>query len=195
MKKAMKKILVLAALIISGAAASAQFSLPSMEASLKGGYSLVQGSDSDFEGIIISGSLLVHINENIAIGPFYSTGVDMNFFEFDGDVEGIENDAKQSMLGLNARFSTNRNSGLRPYLNLSYFRLELVEDFGDYRLAQKTSGFGAGIGLMIKLNRNLYLNAIEISARQIGDNIFFIDGATYILQFQTGISYNFGRSK
>ena len=195
MKNTMKRILVLTSLIILGTAASAQFSLPSMEVSLKGGQSFVQGSNNDFEGINISGSLLVHINENIAVGPFFSTGIDMNFAEFDGDTPGTENDAKQSMLGLSARLSTNRNSGLRPYFNLSYFRLELVEDFGDYRLSQKTSGFGAGIGLMVKLNRNLYLNAIEISARQIGDDIFFLDGATYILQVQAGISYNFGKSK
>ena len=191
----MKNIYVFALLMFLGTTVSAQFSLPSMEASLKGGYSIVAGSDNDFEGINISGSLLVHINENIAVGPFFSHGADMIYAEYNDNSDGLEKEADQSIIGINARFSTNRNGGLRPYLNFSFFQLEQVADFGDYRLAQKTAGFGLGLGLMIKINRNLYINAIEATARQIGDDVFFLEEGKYVIQLQAGISYNFGKSK
>ncbi len=176
----------------------AQLPIPSMDAKLQGGYGIITGMETqDFEGINISGALHFHINERIAVGPFFSRGVDMNFAE-EVSNDLLENDAELSIIGLNVRLSASRSPSIRPYLNLSYFRMELIKDFGDYRLASQTNGFGAGLGLMIKLNRNLYLNAIELSARQVGDDAFEIlleDGGDFLIQLQTGISYNLGRKK
>lgn len=195
MKGTLNNYLALTFVVICSTSGWAQFRIPSMDASLKGGYSMVNGSSTDFEGVIVTGSLMIHINEHIAVGPFISQSIDMNFFENEFGFEGSENLAEQSMFGINARFSTSRSKVLRPYLNLSYYSVEMVEDFGGYRLAQKTTGLGGGIGLMIRLNRNLYLNAVEVNARQIKDDIFFLEEANLILELQAGISYNIGRKK
>lgn len=191
----LNSLFILCIVGLSSSACLAQFRVPSMDVSLKGGYSLLGSNAADVEGVIFSGSLLVHINEIIAVGPFFSRDLEVNHIEFTNTGDEIKNTAHVSVLGLNARLSTNRNGRVRPYLNLIFYQMELVNDYETYRLAQKTAGFAGGVGLMIKLNRNLYLNAIEATIYQLGDDIFFLEGAKRVLQIQTGLSYNFGRRK
>ncbi|MEP2670107.1 MAG: outer membrane beta-barrel protein [Cyclobacteriaceae bacterium] len=195
MRIVLNSVFILCIVGLSSSAGLAQLRIPSMDVSLKGGYSLLTSTTTDVEGVIFSGSLLVHINEIIAVGPYFSRDLEVNSIEFTNTGDEIKNTAHVSVLGLTARLSTNRNGRVRPYLNLIFYQMELVNDYETYRLAQKTAGFAGGVGLMIKLNRNLYLNAVEATVYQLGDDIFFLEGAKQVLQLQTGLSYNFGRKK
>ena len=168
----------------------AQFSIPSMDVKLYGGASLVQMPNVDFEGIIMGGEINVHINENIAVGGFYSRDFEMSFLgefsEYDGD---------QLMYGVQVRLSTDRSHKIRPYLNLNYYKSEFVIDYIDFRTAGETTGYGAGLGILVRLTNKLYLNAIDLSIKKPSKDLFLLPDATYIIQAHAGVSYNLGRKR
>ena len=132
-----------------------------MDISLLGGYSLVPEFKSQrFAGIVKSGSVNFHITENISIGPFFSSGQNMEYL-YDEPIGGFEithweTTADQSLLGLNVRLSTNRNKILRPYLNISISQLKMEVHDIPYAFDKKATKLGIGLGLMIKATRNLY---------------------------------------
>ena len=185
-----KKLLIILCYSLVSTISNAQFSVPSMDVKLTGGYSLVQMPDNDLEGIAFVGELNVHINENIAVGPFISKDLDMHFFS--EDQEWV---ADQWIYGIQVRLSTDRSHKIRPYLNFNYYKSEFVVDYEQFRTAGETSGYGAGIGLLIRLTNRIYLNAIDLNIKKPSEDLFLLPGADFIIQANAGVSYNFGRKR
>ncbi len=184
-----KSFIILVSILVSSLC-HAQFSIPSMDVKLAGGASLVQMPDFDFEGVVLGGELNIHINENIAIGPFFSKGVSMQYLT---DQEEYQSD--QWIYGIQVRLSTDRSHKIRPYLNLNYYKSEFVIDYEDFRTAGETTGYGAGLGLLIRLTNRIYLNAIDLSIKKPAKELFLLPDANFIIQAHAGVSYNFGRKR
>jgi len=197
-----KNSFILVLLLASSFMCQAQKSF--MDISLTGGYSLVPEFKSQrFAGTVVSVAVNIHLTENISIGPFFSTGKNMEYIRYvsydpddiESSGEDFESDGQQTLMGLNARLSTNRNRTLRPYLNLSLFQLKLDIEGEPYGFDKKATKLGVGLGLMIKATRNLYVNLFDVNAIPISDIKEFSITGKYIVLMQTGISYNFGKSK
>ncbi len=185
-----KKLLIVLCCSLLASFCNAQFSIPSMDVKLVGGASIIPMPNVDFEGVVFSGELNIHINENIAVGPFFSKGVSMQFL---GEKEDYE--ADQWIYGIQVRLSTDRSHKIRPYLNLNYYKSEFIVDYENFRTAGETSGYGAGLGLLIRLTNRIYLNAIDLSIKKPSEELFLLPGADFVIQAHAGVSYNFGRKK
>lgn len=216
----MKKKLLTIFLVISFSLLKAQFTLPPADIQLKPGgnvFGVNSSNNQFFVAIDITGSLYVHVNQYLAGGFFLSRSV-WGEYQDEGNVEvgsnrgvfssgftppsstpvvseGIRNDADLFIYGISVRLSTGRIGKWRPYLNLNYFKLEIVNHFENFNLSAKSNGFGVDFGLMLQLSNKLYLNLIEASIKNLQDDIFFMEQDLDLIQARIGVTYNFGKSR
>ena len=184
-------------------AAVAQFRIPSMDFSLKGGYInlpdnyKVSGQDYSYlyESLYIQGEVNLHIGQHFAIGYFQNrTAIISNYHSQNGNE--TDQDAKHLMQGINVRLSTGRSTKFRPYFQVKYILLETVVDYGSYRIATEATGTSIGGGLMLRLGNRLYLNLVEAEFGKLlkSNDVLFRDKGSFLL-LKTGISYNIGKKK
>jgi len=72
--------------------------------------------------------------------------------------------------------------------------LEVVEDKGSFRYAQKTNAFGGSIGVARKMGNRLYWNVFELGAKAFTDNIFW-SNMNFMFDIKMGVTYNLGKKK
>ncbi|HWA35173.1 MAG TPA: outer membrane beta-barrel protein, partial [Cyclobacteriaceae bacterium] len=143
--------------------AAAQFRLPQMDADLKGAYSLFDaGSNEDVDHMnsaSIQGGVHIAINQHIAVGAFYMKSISGKVVHKDGaGATTAKNELKTLMTGFDIRLSAGRSVKWRPYILLSYSKVEFVESYSGYNLAHSTWAPGANIGVMLRLGNTLYWN-------------------------------------
>lgn len=178
----------------------AQFRLPSFDVSLKGGDLLIRvdaenpnGTDYAYEGFFTQAEINVHLGQRIAIGYFYNRNILTARYE--GAAQQVN--GKHLMHGANVRISGGKGAKFRPYLNVKLFRLEAVVEYNGYNLAAQIPGAAAGAGLMIKLNRKIYLNLPEVEIGSVfnGNDEVIFNGNTTILKISAGLTYNFSKRR
>lgn len=180
----------------------AQFQLPQFDVELKVQQNLIPGdgqNDGDLQVIETTnmyGGTHVQLGQHVALGGFYSNSFrGMGRFSV-GQDGNIEHDVLLLQKGIDIRFSTGRAKNWRKYLTINYSQIELVEDNGDYRLAGKTNAFGGSLGIMRKLGNKLYLTVIELGAKVMSDEIFWVGTSNkIIIDAKMGLLYNIGKKK
>jgi len=211
----MKKVILTIFLIISFNLLNAQFKLPPMDIQFKPGGNFING-DSDNQqlaAIDLTGSFYIHVNQYLAGGIFLTRSVFGEYFD-EGNVEvgtskgafssgfnqsdfdgNYQNDADILIYGFSVRLSTGRVGKWRPYLNLNYFKFEVVNHFENFNFSAESNGFGVDLGLMLKLSDKFYLNLIEGSIKKLQDEIFFMGEDLTLFQARIGVTYNFGKGR
>lgn len=191
----MRRLVTIIVLIGVSVSARAQFSVPPFDVEIKGGISGFPTSKWDYMGIGYKAGVHVHLNQHVAIGWTYmrSTG---NASEDSGDNIFPTEDFKTTELstGPSLRLSTGRSRKMRPYIALSYSKVEVVTDRGDYRYSIKTNAPGASVGMLVKLGNKMYINLFEVTYRKLSDKVFWLD-AQGQLEIKAGLLYNLGKKK
>lgn len=179
----------------------AQLKIPTFDVELKIQQNLIPG-DGRYDGNLafvettnIYGGAHVQINQNVALGGFYSKS-----FRGVAGIRYNDNNINQEGIllqkGLDVRLSTGRAKNWRKYLVVNYSQVEIVQANEAFRLAGKSNAFGASLGIMRKLSNNLYLNVIELGVKVMSDEIFWFNTSNkIILDGKMGLTYNIGKRK
>lgn len=187
---------------IGAVGAQAQFSLPRFDVEAKIAQSVMPGGDKEdgtlkaMETTNIVLGAHWQITQNIALGWIYSNSLRGNGYnnkDFKFNIGGGDSQAYSSYNAIDLRVSTGRAARWRPYLNLNYGKVEIVEDKG-FRLANKTNAFGGGIGIMRRYGNHLYWNVFEASAKSFSQKLFWAD-VSFMVEIKTGFTYNIGKRK
>ena len=147
-----------------------------------------------YENLWAQGELNVQLGQRVALGVFYNKSFFGSYVSHDGNQDG--QDAEHLMYGVLLRLSSGRSVRVRPYLQLKYFKYQMVVHNLGYDVATSASGATTGIGLMIRLSNKLYLNIPDLefgSLFNTGDVLFREN--TFMLKAGAGITYNFSRRK
>ena len=201
-----KKWLITTVMLMIGFVSAAQLRLPAFDISLKTGYMFmpddyyVEQADGNrfvsyqYESIWAQGEVNVHIGQRIAVGFFYNKSLLGGYVNHDGDQPAQE--AEHLLYGVLLRLSSGRAVKVRPYLQVKYFKNEVVVHQLGYDVANQCTGAAAGLGLMIRLSNKLYLNIpdVELGSLFNSGDILFRD-KSMILKAGLGLTYNFSRRK
>ena len=181
----------------------AQFQLPRVDVEVKLNQTVLPGDNYDQYTVkaIETTNLLLgahwQINQHFALGWIYSNsfrgnGYNVNDFKFNfgkGDSK-----AMTMYSGPDLRIATGRAKKWRQYLSINYCKVEVVEDKGSFRYAQKTNAFGGSIGVARKMGNRLYWNVFELGAKAFTDNIFW-SNMNFMFDIKMGVTYNLGKKK
>lgn len=186
----------------------AQFQIPRLDVEIKAEQILLPAANNDNSqsslNVIATTNLLlgahVQINQYLAAGWFYSSsfrGSGYNNIDFKGNIfKDGDSKAITSMHGPEIRISTGRASKWRPYLNVNYSNLQVVEDKGTFRFSTKVTAMGGSIGIMHRYGNHLYWNVFEAGIKVLSDKLFWADtGTNIMIQVKTGFTYNIGKRK
>lgn len=204
----MKETKKICALLLSLGLVStaAQFHLPPMEISFKGGLATFGMKDLSkvryrYYGPTWQGELRWNVTQHVSLGAFASTGAaDFKFFLDDGTGEG-RNNGGHSTYGGSIRLSTGRKPRFRPFLEVSLGKFKV-----HYIDATKTNIEGSGnfvggtLGLMIKASKNVYVTLPQITIRSRKEHFDnelqgdYYDGLKGLVDiFAVGLNINFGK--
>ncbi len=189
------KAIIVIFLVTLGAAApaAAQFRLPQVDVDLKGAYSLFDaGNNESIDNInqtSVQGGIHVAINQHIAVGAFYMKGLNGSITHKNGNNGSTQNNLKTLMTGFDLRLSAGRSPKWRPYLLLSYSKVEFVETYSGYNLAHSTWAPGVNLGVMLRLGNTIYWNVLEVGAKFLGEKIYWLD-TDFTAEVKTGFTYN-----
>ncbi len=181
----------------------AQFQLPRIDVEAKLNQVILPGDNSDQYTVraIETTNLLLgahwQINQHFAVGWIYSnsfrgSGYNINDFKF--NFGNGDSKAMTMFSGPDIRISTGRAKRWRQYLSINYCKVEVVEDKGSFRYAQKTNAFGGSIGVARKIGNHLYWNVFEIGAKSFSDKIFWAN-IGFMVEVKMGFTYNLGKKK
>jgi hypothetical protein len=171
----------------------AQFRLPQIDVDLKGAYSLFDaGSDENVDHIrqtSVQGSVHVAISQHVAVGAFYMKGISGGIDHKNGNSTNTQNDLKTLMTGFDIRLSAGRSVKWRPYLLLSYSKVEFVETYNGLNLAHSTPALGVNVGVMLRLSNSFYWNVVEVGAKSFSQKVYWLD-TDFTAEVKTGLTYN-----
>jgi len=186
----MKKAIFIILFLLLAIPSVAQLKIPTGDIGLKTGFT----TDSNYDLLMVDirGEANVHIIQYVSIGFFYSRSV---FGEYINQSADLDLATDQLVYGGKLQASLGRIPKFRPYVFLSYSKLEMVQELEASRLAFETSGISFGAGLMLKLNDRLYMNLIEFEFRPINDEIFFYNDPIEVdqLAIRFGANYTIGK--
>jgi hypothetical protein len=194
-------------LMLGSAELAGQFKMPSFEVALKGGYvnigddteNLIEGYTmyNNYEAAYVQGEINFHVGQHIAAGYFHQRSVKGwygNSHDSGGDP--FEFDAAHLLHGINVRFSTGRSAKFRGYIQVKYFASEFIVDHVDYEVARKGSGVGGGLGVMMRVGHNLYINLLEVEAATLlSDSDVLFAKSDVFPTARIGVTYNFSKRK
>jgi len=172
---------------------AAQFRLPQVDVDVKGAFSLFDAGNNDNVDHInqtsVQAGAHVAISQHIALGAFYMKGLGGSITHKNGSGENTKNDLKTLMTGFDLRLSAGRSVKWRPYLLLSYSKVEFVESYAGYNLAHSTWAPGVNVGVMLRLGNTLYWNVLEVGAKSLSNKIYWLD-TDFTAEVKTGFTYN-----
>lgn len=172
---------------------TAQFRLPQIDVDLKGAYSLFDAGNNEnvdhIHQMSVQGSVHVAISQHIAVGAFYMKGISGGIDHKNGSGANTQNELKTLMTGFDIRLSAGRSVKWRPYLLLSYSKVEFVESYTGYNLAHSTWAPGVNVGVMLRLGNTLYWNVLEVGAKFLGEKVYWLD-TDFTAEVKTGFTYN-----
>ena len=198
-----KKKLYLLALLLVPLLVQAQLRLPTMDVEAKFNFNIFPAAGSttvdNMQTTGFSGALNVHVNQYIGLGWFYQRSISgsTKYQNQDGGNESSK-DSQLLLTGPVLRISTGRGNNWRPYLALSYSKVEIVQSNGGYNVAAKTNAVGANLGIMRRLGNRLYWSVIEAGVKMVKEPPFWFgskDTNVPMLEAKTGFTYNFGKRK
>jgi hypothetical protein len=195
-------------LVFASGVCLAQFQIPRIDVEIKASQVLLPASDNQNSqsslNVIATTNLLfgahVQINQYLAAGWFYSSsfrGSGYNSTNFKGNIfKDGDSKAITSMNGPEIRVSTGRAAKWRPYLNVNYCNLQVVEDKDAFRFSTKVTAIGGSIGIMRRYGNHLYWNVFEAGVKKLSERLFWADNGTDIMiEMKTGFTYNIGKRK
>ncbi|MBS1680583.1 MAG: hypothetical protein JST48_02630 [Bacteroidetes bacterium] len=197
-----KAILWLMFVLCSLSKVEAQFTLPRIDVEAKISQSVLPGGEHEdgtlkaMETTNIALGAHWQVTQNIAVGWVYSNslrGSGYNSNDFNFNFGSGDSKAYNSYSGFDVRLSAGRAVRWRPYVNLNYGRIEIVEDKG-FRLASKQNAVGGGIGIMRRYGNHLYWNVFEASVKSFSEKLFWAD-VSFMIEIKTGFTYNIGKKK
>ena len=198
-----KKALISLSLLLP-ALAQAQFRLPQMDVEVKFGQSIIPASGSstidNTQTTNVGGALNFHISQHVGVGWYYQRSLSgsTKYQNNDGQSNTPSKEAQMLLTGPVLRISTGRGSKWRPYIALSYSKMEIVQSNGGYNVSSKTNALGVNIGVMRRLGNRLYLNLIEVGGRLMNELPFWYESTGSnggMIEAKTGLTYNFGKRK
>lgn len=198
-----KRRLYLLALLLAPVLVQAQFRLPTMDVEAKFNFNILPSTISNtvdnMQTTGFSGALNIHINQYIGLGWFYQRSISgtTKYQNRDGGNQSSK-DAQILFSGTVLRISTGRGNKWRPYLALSYSKVEIVQSNGGYNVAAKTNAVGANLGIMRRLGNRLYWNVMEAGVKMVKEPPFWFgskDTNVSMFEVKSGFTYNFGKRK
>jgi len=189
-----KNIIICLFFIMAAASpVAAQFRLPQIDVDLKGAFSLYDAGNNENVDHInqtsVQGSVHVAISQHIALGAFYMKGLNGSITHKNGASANTQNNLKTLMSGFDLRLSAGRSVKWRPYLLLSYSKIEFVESYTGYNLAHSTWAPGVNLGVMLRLGNSFYWNVIEVGGKFLGEKVYWLD-TDFTAEVKTGVTYN-----
>ena len=171
--------------------ALAQFRLPQVDVDIKGMLSFFDAQTNNVDNtfsLSVQGGAHIQINQYIAVGGYYGRSFMGKVKYNEGGSSSTDYDTKLLIYGGDLRLSTGRSAKWRPYLVLSYGKLEFVEK-QSINLAMSATTMGANAGIMLRLGNNLYWNVVEVGGKILSDKIYWLD-SDFMPEAKTGFTYN-----
>ena len=136
------------------------------------------GKDPWIETGLLTGTLLYNFNGVLAIGPYYSQGINSTF-----RVDNDQNQFKASLneIGIMAQITVVRAGKIKVYgsgsIGFMAGKTDPVEDFifnsgGTQVLDDTTLAFGLGAGVLLNLGGGFYLNILDFQMKFVADPEF-----------------------